>query len=130
MSAHQNIKQQDEGTASLLTAVQGFLEQDLLPNLQGYDKYQTRVAINTLKIAERALRLDPKLKQLDESNLPRFGIAVEDGIAALAEKIADNSVSQSPELLTYLKQRTLLQMAINSPKYWGYAQAKKNWEAA
>lgn len=45
--------------AELLATVADFLEQELMPILEGPASYRTRVAVNLLKILEREQRLGP-----------------------------------------------------------------------
>jgi hypothetical protein len=51
--------QERPDAAELLATVADFLEQELLPSLEGPASYRTRVAVNLLKILEREQRLGP-----------------------------------------------------------------------
>ncbi|WP_281078864.1 DUF6285 domain-containing protein, partial [Variovorax paradoxus] len=42
---------------TLLAATARYLEDELMPSLEGYHRFQTRIAINVLRIVERELRL-------------------------------------------------------------------------
>ena len=49
----------------LLAAVQGFLRQSVLPQLEGFDAYTTRVAANSLAIVSREIAARDDILELD-----------------------------------------------------------------
>src|SRR5438874_12780467 len=61
---------QDRPTAvELLEAVREFLEQDVMPAVEGRVRFHTRVAVNALGMLERELRLGPELAAAERARL-------------------------------------------------------------
>ena len=55
--------------AELLTAVRAFLREEVLPQLEGFTAYNTRVAANSLAIVARELEHSLELEALDKQAL-------------------------------------------------------------
>ena len=93
----------------LLAAVRAFLRNDLVPRLEGFEAYATRVAANSLAIVERELRLRPELERLDDAACTAFGLDQEDEAVPrqLALRLRDGKLPVDDELLDYLRRRTL-----------------------
>lgn len=113
----------------LLAAVRAFLREKLLPELEGFNAYTTRVAANSLGIVARELGLGPQRDRLDLAIAERLGL---DPAAAsvshqLAIALRDGKLQADAELLEYLRQRTLVALAIDNPRYSGYLQACARW---
>ena len=106
----------------LLAAVQAFLRQQVLPQLQGFDAYTTRVAANSLSIVSRALDAAAGARWLpgSDSDAPARAISL-----ALRQR----SLAPDPDLLQYLRERTLRQMAIDNPRYSGFRLGCERWPA-
>jgi len=113
----------------LLAAVRGFLRNDLLPRLDGFEAYATRVAANSLAIVERELRLRPELDRLDDAACIAFGLDREDEAVPrqLALRLREGTLPVDAQLLDYLRRRTLIALAIDNPRYSGYLQACERW---
>ncbi len=113
----------------LLGAVREFLRNELLPKLDGFDAYATRVAANSLGIVERELRLRPELERLDAAACTAFGLDPlgEAVPRQLALHLRDGRLAVDAQLLDYLRRRTLIALAIDNPRYSGYLQACERW---
>lgn len=115
----------------LLAAVQDFLRGDLLPQLDGFAAYNTRVAANSLAIAARELQLRPELDRLDLAYARHSGLDPAAGPIPqqLALRLRARAAAPDAHLLRYLRQRALLSLEIDNPKYSGYLQARARWQA-
>lgn len=110
----------------LLEAVRQFLRQEVLPELDGFKAYNTRVAANALGIVAREMQLGAGLAELDAQIAAALGLDAQAG--AISQQIAlglrDGALVADERVLSYLKQRTLLSIAIDNPKYSGLQQAR------
>jgi len=115
----------------LLLAIRTFLRSDLLPQLEGFSAYTTRVAANSLGIVARELQLRPALDSLDETAAAAYKLESDDGPVArqIAIKLRDGELAVNVDLVQYLKRRTLQSLAIDNPKYSGYLLACERWQA-
>ena len=115
----------------LLLAIGDFLRSDLLPQLEGFSAYTTRVAANSLGIVAREIQLRPELERLDAKAAAAYGMQSEDGPVTrqLALKLKEGELAVDADLVHYLKQRTLQSMAIDNPRYSGYLLARERWAA-
>lgn len=116
----------------LLEATRAFLRHQVLPQLEGFDAYTTRVAANSLAIVARELRLGPELERIDRAMAS--ALAMDPAAGPIPRQIAlglrDGVLQPDAALLEYLKQRTMTLLAIDNPKYSGYLQACERWQAA
>ena len=119
MSATQGVE--------LLEAVRQFLRQEVLPELDGFKAYNTRVAANALGIVAREMQLGAGLAELDAQIAATLGLDAQAG--AITQQISlalrDGTLVADARVLSYLKQRTLLSIAIDNPKYSGLQQARE-----
>lgn len=111
----------------LLEAVAEFLEQKLLPNLDGHLAFHTRVAINVLAILRRAQALAPAAEAAELERL-RALLGREGDLAtlnrALAEAIEGGRIAlDDPALRDHLWQTALAKLAIDQPNYASYRRA-------
>src|SRR5947209_12978259 len=87
---------QDRPTAvELLEAIREFLDQDLMPAVEGRVQFHTRVAVNALGMLERELRLGPELDAAERARLhPLRGHDADLGAITteLAGRIRDGSL--------------------------------------
>lgn len=115
----------------LLLAVGAFLRSDVLPQLEGFTAYTTRVAANSLGIVARELQLRPALERLDETAAAVYRLEPDEGPVAgqIAVKLRDGELAVDADLVHYLKRRTLQSLAIDNPKYSGYLLACERWRA-
>jgi len=118
-------------SVELLAAVRHFLREQVLPELEGFKSYNTRVAANALGIVARELELGGGLAALDRQMAAELGLDVQavsiPGHIALA--LRDGQIAIDEKLLTYLRKRTLLAIAIDNPKYSGLQEARARWGA-
>ncbi|SEK09959.1 MULTISPECIES: DUF6285 domain-containing protein [unclassified Variovorax] len=92
--------------ATLLQAAARYLEEELLPTLDGYHRFQARVTVNVLRIVERELR----------SAAPPNGAGAAD--LALAEAIRSGRLPiDSPGLAAQLRADLAQALALNNPKW-------------
>jgi hypothetical protein len=113
----------------LLEATRAFLRDEVLPQLEGFSAYNTRVAANNLAIVARELQLKPELDRLDLAIAGELGIDPGTGPVAqqLACRLRDRELALDDRLLEYLKHRTLKLLEIDNPRYSGYLQACERW---
>ena len=119
---------QNRPTAAELTgAVATFLEQDVMPGLNGALRFQCRVAVNALRIVERELELAPGLNAEERSRLVRLlGTTgnLDDLNRELCRRVRDGVLSiDDPDLLAHLKQTIMGKASIDNPRYSGYRDA-------
>jgi len=120
-----------ETTATeLLEAVQTFMRDKLLPSLEGFNAYTTRVAVNSLGIVARQLENQAELEELDGVMAKALGLSAEQGSIAsqISRLLKSGELSVDGDLYAYFKRRTLIKMAIDNPKYSGYKQAHSQWQ--
>ena len=113
----------------LLRALRDFLRDELRPRLSGYSAYQNRIAVNLLALLEREERYAVALRALDAHRLERLGFEGDAGLVCLARALRDGACDDTPALRRYLRERTLLRLAIDNPGYSGLAQARERWPA-
>jgi len=115
----------------LVAAVREFMEEKLLPELTGHLGFNTRVAINVLKIIERELELGgdisarahARLTEIlgaDTNNLNNHELNV-----LLSKAINDRKLTyQDTHLTEHLWQTTLDKLSVDNPKYQSYLVIK------
>ena len=110
----------------LLEAVRQFLRQEVLPELDGFKAYNTRVAANALGIVAREMQLGAGLAELDAQIAAVLSLPAQAGAVTqhIALALRDGTLVVDDSVLVYLKQRTLLSIAIDNPKYSGLQQAR------
>jgi len=118
----------------LLGAVRSFLEQELMPELEGVKRFHARVASNVLAIVSREIeREEPMLRGqhqklaelLDETappppTLTELALGVERLEAELARRIRAGEADASPrreQVLEYLAGAVRERLAISNPSY-------------
>jgi Domain of unknown function (DUF6285) len=113
----------------LLEAVRQFLRQEVLPELDGFKAYNTRVAANALGIVARELQMGAGLAELDTQIATTLGLDAQAGAVTqqVALALRDGTLVVDDRVLAYLRQRTLLSIAIDNPKYSGLQQARALW---
>lgn len=115
--------------AELLAAVSQFLREDVLPELDGFKAYNTRIAANALGIVGRELAMGAGLVKIDTGIAASLGLDAQAGPIArqIAIGLRDGTMTADGQMLAYLKERTLLSIAIDNPKYSGLRQARVLW---
>ena len=121
MSATQGVE--------LLEAVRQFLRQEVLPAMDDFKAYNTRVAANALGIVAREMQMGAGLAELDAQIAAALGLDAKAGSITqqIALALRDGTLAADGLVLSYLKQRTLLAIAIDNPKYSGLQQAREQW---
>ena len=105
----------------LLAAAIKYLEEELLPTLSGYHRFQTRVTINVLAIAAREFPLSERHAADEQARLS--ALTGHDGtLAALNDElctmIRSGALSaDDPALRTHVRQSLAEALAINNPKW-------------
>jgi outer membrane protein TolC len=107
--------------ATLLQAAAQYLERELLPTLEGYHRFQTRVSINALRTAERELRLAAVQRDAERERLVRL-LGHDGSIGALdlelADAIRDGRLPlDTPGLAEHLRATLREALTINNPKW-------------
>ncbi len=118
----------------LLEAVRRFLDEELLPELEGVRRFHTRVASNALGIVARELEQEPgglpvryaKLAELlgrteePPSDLAALDDAVDELETTLCERIRRGDADEAPfraEVLAYLRESVRQRLAVANPTY-------------
>lgn len=92
--------------STLLQAAARYLEEELLPTLEGYHRFQARVTVNVLRIVERELQGDTPAVDAAAQNL------------ALADAIRGGRIPiDTPGLAAQLRAGLGEALAINNPKW-------------
>ncbi len=91
---------------TLLQAAARYLEDELLPTLDGYHRFQARLTVNVLRIVERELRLDGPQDEAAAATR-----------RALADAIRAGEIPIDAELAAQLRQGLGEALAINNPKW-------------
>src|SRR5271167_1966846 len=107
--------------AVLLEAAVKYLETELMPTLDGYHRFQTRVTVNVLNTVRRELELRAAQADAERSRLTAMlghDGDVESLSVELAEKIRAGAISiDDPALRAHVRQSLADALAINNPKW-------------
>jgi Domain of unknown function (DUF6285) len=107
--------------AVLLEAAVKYLETELMPTLEGYHRFQTRVTVNVLNTVRRELEL--RGAQADAERARLVAMLGHDGDVEtlsieLAERIRAGAISiDDPALRAHVRQSLADALAINNPKW-------------
>jgi hypothetical protein len=105
----------------LLTAAVKYLEDELLPTLEGYHRFKTRVTVNVLNTIRRELELRGDQAAAERTRLT--AILGHDGEVdalslELSERIRSGAIDlNDPVLRAHLRQSVADALAINNPKW-------------
>ncbi|HLZ85360.1 MAG TPA: DUF6285 domain-containing protein [Caulobacteraceae bacterium] len=118
----------DQPTASeLLSAVAGFLRDEISPTLSGRLAFHARVAVNVLEMVRRELALGPAAAQGEGARLTALlgrDAPLPELEQALCEAIAGGAVDPAdPALVDHLWATTLDTLAVDQPNYATYRRA-------
>ncbi len=114
----------------LIEAVCEFLEKRLIPKLDSYTAFHTRVAVNALGIVGREIKLSPGLDAGEHERLLR--LLRQDGNrnelnALLCRRIRDGLIDYTdPALIEHMKRTTVGHLSIDNPDYSTYRQWLEN----
>jgi hypothetical protein len=119
-------------SVEIIAAVRNFLREQVLPELDGFKAYNTRVAANALGIVARELELGAGLDTLDQQMAAYLGLDAQSVSVPvhIALALRDGKMAVDEKVLAYLRQRTLLAITIDNPKYSGLQQARARWGPA
>ena len=105
----------------LLQAAVRYLEQELMPTLAGYHRFQTRVTLNVINIVRRELELRGQQAQAERARLA--ALLGHDGDAEslsveLAERIRSGAIAlDDPALCAHIRASLADALKINNPKW-------------
>lgn len=113
--------------STLFASLHTFLRERVQPNLDPYLAYENRIAINLLGLLEREALYGGELAAMDSALASRLSLNADSVLTELAIGLRDASVTVDPDLVDELRRRTLLQLAIDNPRYSGRRQALDRW---
>lgn len=131
MQQHPDIKQ-------LLQIVTEFLRSEIMPNVDGARSFHVRVAANALDIVRREVeQLNAFPVQERERLLALPGLASEGDAPdtdalyeRLCDALAEGRLNETDTgLMDFLWELSLHQLAVDQPKYSGYAAGLEAWHA-
>ncbi|MBN9426566.1 MAG: hypothetical protein J0H09_08670 [Burkholderiales bacterium] len=103
----------------LLQAAAAYLEQELLPTLAGYHRFQTRICINVLRIVCRELQQGGALQQDEHARLVRLlrrEGSLENLNDELARQLADGAMPLDADgLFEHLRLSLRDALRVNNP---------------
>lgn len=107
---------------TLLVAAARYMEEELMPTLDGYHRFKVRVTVNVLNTIRRELEVREGQAKAEHERLVAFlghdGGDVETLSRELAEKIRAGAFSLDDERLrTHLKQSLSDALSISNPKW-------------
>ena len=117
-------------TDELLRSVRDFLRSDVMGATHGRLNFMARVAANSLDIVLREHNLNEEHRILELVRLQRL-FDSEDGLETLRWRLVntlrDGSMTlDNPQLQLHLRQTVVNQVAIDQPRYSGFANARAN----
>jgi len=109
---------------TLLLAAVRYLEHELMPTLDGYHRFQTRVTVNVLRTLERELRLAGPQREAERARLAALLGSGRDTaeLDAMNVELADAIRAgrlpiDTPGLAAHLRASLGETLAINNPKW-------------
>jgi hypothetical protein len=106
---------------TMLGAAVKYLEDELMPTLEGYHRFKTRVTINVLAMIKRELEMRAGQSAAERERLSAIlghGGETEELSRELADKIQSGAVScEDPALRAHVRQVLADALAINNPKW-------------
>ncbi|MBI3758947.1 MAG: hypothetical protein HY269_04240 [Deltaproteobacteria bacterium] len=106
---------------TLLSAAVKYLEDELLPSLEGYHRFKTRVTANVLNTVRRELEM--RGAQAEAERMRLIAILGHDGEVdalslELSQRIRSGAIDlDDPALRAHLRQSVADALAINNPKW-------------
>lgn len=110
----------------LLQAVADFLKLEVQAELEGVHAYKNRIANNLLQQLLREEMLATAVAAVDSQLARQLGQSLPTN-AELSRELRDGKLTLDHALLETLRHRTMLQMAIDNPRYSGYREALARW---
>ncbi len=115
---------QDRPTAiELLEAIREFLEQDVMPAVEGRVQFHTRVAVNALGMLDRELRLGPDLDAAERARLGAL-LGHDANLATLTTelsgRIRDGSLDdRRDDVVAAVRESVRAKLLVSNPNYVG-----------
>ncbi|HJU10747.1 MAG TPA: DUF6285 domain-containing protein [Candidatus Binataceae bacterium] len=107
--------------STLLTAAIKYLEEELMPTLSGYHRFQTRVTANVLNTVRRELDLREAQESAERSRLMTMighHGSVEELNQELCELIRTDLIDlDNPHLRNHIRQSLADALAVNNPRW-------------
>ena len=117
----------ETGYDELLTALGEWNSGTVQPDLQGHDKFQSRVAGNALGIARRQAAWGPGFRDAAQARLGAIGHDHEQLCTGLAN--GDIEIT-APGIWNHLRLSALERLSIDQPKYAGLKVALNKWSSS
>ena len=114
----------ETGYGELLTALDEWNAEQVLPGLKGHDKFQSRVAGNALGIARRQAEWGPEFRDAANARLAAIGYDHRQLCAGLSQ--GDIAITSSA-VWDHLRLSALERLSIDQPKYAGLKVALNKW---
>ncbi|MGI9344958.1 MAG: phosphotransferase family protein, partial [Gammaproteobacteria bacterium] len=112
----------------LLTALSTWVQQSVVPLSKNYDLFQARVAGNALSIVRRQMLWGPVFEQRKQQRRQQLALGSGAEHAHLCAAIQRGQLDwQTPALVDHLRLDLLERLAIEQPKYAGFAAAVAKW---
>jgi hypothetical protein len=107
--------------STLLAAAVSYLEQELMPTLSDYHRFQTRVTVNVLNIIRRELELTATHESAERDRVTAL-VGHDGSVDALNNELCDlirrNRIDfKDPRLRAHVRQSLADTLAINNPKW-------------
>jgi hypothetical protein len=107
--------------ATLLKAAIKYLEIELMPTLEGYHRFQTRVTVNVLSTLRRELELRDAQAESERARLIKI-LGHDGDVDALSRELAARIRAgaialDDPALRAHVRQSLADALAINNPKW-------------
>lgn len=120
-------------TAELVGAVEDFMRNVAMKQLEGHAQFHARVAANALAIVKRELELGPE-QETDELRRLRDLLGQDGELEPLnrelCRRIRDGEIALDDEtLVAHLWATTVEKVAIDQPRYSGYRRAVEDQKA-
>ncbi|MCH7958876.1 MAG: hypothetical protein IID08_02020 [Candidatus Hydrogenedentes bacterium] len=126
--------QDQPSAAELLRAVNDFLRERVLPQLEGHAAFHGRVAANVLDIVRRELETAPETNAAEHARLTELlneKGTLDDLNRALCRRIRSGELGMdTPGLVDHLWETTLTKVSIDQPKYATYRRVMANRPAS
>ncbi len=116
----------------LLEAVIEFLENRLMPKLDGHTAFHTRVAANVLNIVRREMEHGPRMDEEERERLQGL-LGCEGTLAELNTELCNRIRAgrldhRNPDLMEHLLLTTMGKVAVDQPNYSTYRRALEEEE--
>jgi hypothetical protein len=116
----------ETGYGELLTALDEWNAKQVLPGLQGHDKFQSRVAGNALGIARRQVEWGPGFRDAASARLAAIGYDHRQLCRGLSK--GDIAITNAA-VWDHLRLSALERLSIDQPKYAGLKVALNKWSS-